>query len=438
MFEPLRARVRAALTAQGLRDLAGDLAVLLNTQVAGTALSFAVSLVLARMLGPGGLGVYAFATAILMILQPIAGGGLGTLANRELARRGPSGADGEALAGRLIGLSLYWSLTVAALLAVGAAVVDPGGSRALYLAVLVLPTAVVMETMGGVLSGQHRVRQSQAFTNPGKFGIFLILLGGVWAIGGGTADAEVALIALAAASAVVIALLYRASPVKPGLGRVVVPGRRGLLGLLRMSLPFAALAALHYLQRRIDIVMLGALMDDASVGQYQVAGRVADICALPAALVGALLAPRFAARVEARDRSDLRQLFWRGNFLAVGAGVGLFAVMVPLAPLLVRVAFGADYLPAVPALYVLAVGAVAMSVKSVSGMLMVMSGQERKVALVLVTSAVVNCVGNWLLIPVYGLVGAAASTAAVAAMTALGIVALVYRSRILGTPPGRG
>ncbi|MFW6089999.1 MAG: oligosaccharide flippase family protein, partial [Gemmatimonadota bacterium] len=55
-------------------------------RVSSAAVSLVVSILLARMLGPEGYGIYAFAYAVIMLLALPAQAGLPTLLVREVAR----------------------------------------------------------------------------------------------------------------------------------------------------------------------------------------------------------------------------------------------------------------------------------------------------------------------------------------------------------------
>jgi O-antigen/teichoic acid export membrane protein len=394
-----------------------------------------LSVLLARLLGPAGYGSYAFAIAVFTLLQPLAGGGLGTLATRELADTHLDAACKRQRMLHFLFAALSVALVVSGAFVATVALIDRPRLGLLALALLVVPGAVLSQTAGGLLSGQHRVRLAQILTNPVKLAIVLALLAPMAVlVGGGGWSPLVALAALGLSGWIVAGIAIAFSPLKPaGTGKL--PLRASSLGwLVRLSLPFAVVSTAQYLQGRVDVITLGLLATDAEVGHYQVAARMTMLVNLPATVVASLLAPRFSAAYTRGDAVGLSRNFRRGLVLSLGFALLAVAGIALVGDRLVAVVYGLAYTDSVAALYILAVGKLVMAAKAVAMVLLMMSRYERGVAAILTATALLNAAGNWALVPRYGIEGAATSTALAGILTVGAVFWLTHRSRILRRP----
>ena len=195
--------------------------------------------------------------------------------------------------------------------------------------------------------------------------------------------------------------------------RIDTAGERepGLLRrVVRYSIPTAATQASIVLDSKVDTILVGALMNPAAVGFYTLAAQVADIVIVPAESLGFTISPALGEQ-KAEERPDRAARIYESSLeyvllLYVPAAAGLVLVAEPA----VLTIFGAPYAGAIPALQVFGGLVVARGVHKVTGDGLDFLGLARVRAIARGAAATANFGLNLLLIPVYGVVGAAVAT----------------------------
>jgi len=215
-------------------------------------------------------------------------------------------------------------------------------------------------------------------------------------------------VAFALTAAVGVVVLYwrfvrrieAAEQREPGLLRRVV----------RYSVPTAATQASIVLDSKVDTILVGALMNPAAVAFYTLAAQVADIVVVPAESLGFTISPALGEQ-KAGDQPDRAARIYESSLeyvllLYVPAAAGLVLVAEPA----VLTIFGEPYAGAIPALQVFGGLVVARGVHKVTGDGLDFLGLARVRAVARGVAATANFGLNLLLIPIYGVVGAAVAT----------------------------
>lgn len=197
-----------------------------------------------------------------------------------------------------------------------------------------------------------------------------------------------------------VAMGYVMHPYRPTLS---LKAWRGLAGY---SLWTWLLSLVILIRERSDSLLLGRLMNTASVGFYSVG---AEIAALPTTeLIEPLGRAAFAGFAAGRHENvDLGETFLRligsAALLTLPAGVGLSLVAAPL----VALAFGPGWAPAVPVLRILALSSTVMVFGHLSQHLLSAHALLGRLVGITLTGAAVRVAFLGLFIPLYGLEGAA-------------------------------
>ncbi len=321
---------------------------LLTSNIGSAALSFLLSVLVARLLGETGLGVYAAALAWVFPLRLLAEFGLGTLLTRDLAAQPESAATLLHAAVRtqvVLGIALtvlLWS--AAPLLSQDAQVVQ--GLR------LSAPLLLI-EPFYGAFTALFRARQTMlpiAALNIGMLLAQVVLTAGVLLAGGGVLAALLVNVGTSAGQLAAAWGWYRAARAH---GRFTAPTAEDPTPvlravLLRRALPFAVAGVLAALQLRVGVLLLENLRGTAETGYYAAASRLVEaLRVLPNALFGVLL-PALAGLLA--TPAALARLFRRTLLLLAGFGLlaGLLGLL--LGHLLIEVVYGSAFLPAVPVL----------------------------------------------------------------------------------------
>lgn len=179
------------------------------------------------------------------------------------------------------------------------------------------------------------------------------------------------------------------------------------LYLLKESLPLLLSGAAVILYQRIDQVMIGKMLDDASVGYYATAGMfVGVILFLPQVLTQTVtpILIRIREQEESAIYAQKKEQFvgivvWLSILLSLGTCL--------LSYWLIALTYGQEYLAAVSVLQILSWKTVGMALGSSSGQIIIME-RIQKWAVIRNLMACVVCIGfNYLLIPRYGIIGSA-------------------------------
>ena len=392
------------------RALAGSGAV----HAAGLALAFLVGVQLARGLGVEAYGQYGIAMAAIAMAGIPGEFGLPRLVTREVAA---ASAHGDLP--RLFGVirwanrtALLFALAAALLLAFGAYLLA-GPSRspvaaAILIGALVVPLVALMKIRGAALQGLQFVVLAQVPFNLVRPLLLSVLLLALFVLlPDADAPAAMALNVVTAAAALVAAHFWLRSRLpRPRPADLAESGRDWLAS----AFPMALTDGIRVFQAQLIILLLGALMAADQVGLFRVAISSAIMAAAPLTLVGLVIAPTLASLHTEGDTRRLRMLTAR-SAQAMTAGVA--ALNLPLilfGPWLIALVFGEEYRPAYPALAVLCIGQLANAAFGPTASLLVMSRQERRVTRASAISLLAAAIAVLLLVPPFGLVGAAVAS----------------------------
>lgn len=400
---------RSGLVASSL----GSLAIKLSS----AGLVLALTIVLARSLGPSGYGLYAYVYALVWLLVVPAELGLPMLVVRETAA-----ARAHQAWGRIRGvwqwatrLALTLSLTIAILSGLALAVFAPHFSDeqlTTFAAGVVMATLMVLGNLtGAALRGLRHVLQGQFPDLVIRYALALafctvaaLLLGDAF-----TASLAMALHALAAGIALVAGrvMLARVRPVELGSAPPIRESREWL----QSTIPLALVAGTFLMHQQTDIVVLGLFVDEAQIGIYRVAVQTAGFLAFGLHAVNMVAAPQFARLHSLGDHDRLQRVVTTSARVTLAltalAVIGLVSVGRPV----IDLAFGVEYDAAYSPILILAIGQIFNAGSGSVVFLLNMTGHERLVVRVLGLAVVLNIGLNVGLIPLFGLNGAAAATA---------------------------
>lgn len=367
------------------------------------ALNFIAFVYLARTLGVENYGVLELAIAIQVYLLLAGDAGVELWATREAAR----GADAETLINRVVPIRLLLATFVFVALAVVLAVTQPSpeypGLRRLVLlfGLSVLPQALGLKWL---FIGREKMSRAAAGLIVAQIAFSLAVLLVVR-----TPDAvvwvPVVRVVADAAMAGYFWWLYRASH-----GRFTPRFTlRGAGALMRPALVLGASGALALLSFNFDSIMLGMMKDAAAVGWYGAAYKpVTVVLAMPVTYFVGLFPA--LSRTHHQDRDEFRRIVLGSLRLAA-----LFAVPVGvcgtfLAGPIINLLFGAQYGPSVDAFRVLTWAAVLVILRGTFRQAL-NAAERHDLDLRCATIATgLNILLNLVLIPRYGIVGAASAT----------------------------
>jgi O-antigen/teichoic acid export membrane protein len=386
-------------------------------QAANRFLALALGIVLARLLGPDGYGVYAYAFAIMSLLMVVAEAGVPTLLMREVAASQVR-EEWELLSGALHRGFQFVALTAMTVSSLGLLLLwwlaDNVSAMVLYttaLMLLVLPVAALCKTVAHVLQGLNKVVVGQAvdmLIRPLLVLVFVAVLFVGWPQ---QQLPQVAMAAQLLGSLIVLFIGVRVlMRFLPGQIFEVAPSYKSRLWL-KSALPFTLIGGAMIINTQADIIMIGWFLNSESVGVYRVVSQGALMMTFILQAASAVLRPSFAKFYAAGNLRHLDNLYQKSTRVIMISTLPIVIAFVVMGGEILGFVFGSKYVVGASALAILAVGYFANISFGAIGSLMQMIGQEKSTAFFLWVTSVFNVILNLLLIPLFGLNGAAIATA---------------------------
>lgn len=210
------------------------------------------------------------------------------------------------------------------------------------------------------------------------------------------------------ASAFGIGLIYKRyyrnttpSPtVESGLTRRIVE--------YNIPLTFTGLAG--RLDKQVDTILVGFFLNPTAVSFYVISKQVVGFIEMPAATVGFATSPTYGKQKASNQLQEAARMFEKSLvstlLLYMPAAAGLVIVAAPA----IELVFGSSYVGATPVLQVLSIYALLLAVTKILDHPLDYLGRARSRAVVKGVASVSNVLLNILLIPIFGVVGAAVAT----------------------------
>ena len=194
----------------------------------------------------------------------------------------------------------------------------------------------------------------------------------------------------------------------------------------KVALPLMLFSGSHMLLSQTDTLMIGAFLSAKEVGIYSAALKTSSWVPFILSSVNAISAPMISSLYAQGDRLSLQQLVstiarWM-FYPALATAVGLMGFAEPILQL-----FGSEFVAAKGALMILILGQLVNVGAGSVGYLMTMTGHQTQSALVMLVSALVNVILNFIGIHFLGIVGAALATSFSMAMWNIWLYILVAR-----------
>jgi len=371
-------------------------------------LSFAFSVLVVRHLGAESYGQYAAILAFGTLFVFLADLGLSPFLVREIAfsRVRPDGhAANEALYSNVLGLRIALSvLTALVVIAAGWLTNRPMPVLAgIALGTLGLIMYGGQGTADAVLAGNERLDLSSTTRVANQ--VLFVAVGALalW-LGTGYFGLIVANLAGVALMTWGCFRAVRSLGIQPRRPQVQL-----WPGLVRQALPFGVIAFALGLSYKFDSVLLNLYRGDAETGYYAAAYSLVFSGVVLSNIVNTALYPSLS-RAAATAPSILPSIYDRALRYLMVIALPISAGMWLLADQLVQQLFTPTYMPAVAALQVVIWTVPLMFASEFLGYIVVIQGREGRVAQALLLSTTFNVALNLILIPRFGLIGAAVMT----------------------------
>ncbi len=396
---------------------------LASGEAAARLVAFGTTVYLARTLGPDTYGVVAVAAGVMLYLSQIADSGV-ELAGMTEASAGPARVNAV-----LSGMLRHRLRVAAVLLFVLAPACawfmpQPDG-QVLALSVFGLPAVAL--SVRWVYLGLQRPQPVAVSRIAGDVVTAVVTL----ALVRGPRDVLGAPVAVVVGGLVATVLLLRGLPAL-GVHLRRVDDEASVSALLRRGRRLVLFTLLGLVLYNVDLLMLRVLAGEAAAGYYAAAYVLISFCAnLTIAYSHTVLPALAGGAAPASSTADTY----------ASALVTAWAVTMPvavggalIAPLIVQVLFGPAYAAGAAALQVLVLAVPIGALREIAVASLIARHREQALLRVNIVATLVNVSLNLVLIPRFGLVGAAWATV-VSEAVRLGVALVAARRVIPGATP---
>ncbi len=416
-------------------------AVAFGLKMAATLFGFLNQIVLARILGAGGVGEILLALTVVKISTQIAKFGM----EEAMMRFIPLYID-RGDAGRLRGtirfalsFSLLISILFIALVLIFSKFISinifhsEGLLKLLPVVVVAIPVLAIRDVIGGILKGYKdtfRALVPENFVSPFfRLVIFLLLI----LKGASPFYAIVAFVSaeILAASLSIKFLLDRLS----GTGRAGQRVERKKIIGVAYTIIFTSMSVLLYTQA--DIWILGMFTPTDTVGIYGISAKLVLLVYFPMMAFSAIVPPLISSIHTSGNLQELRKVVSESTRWILSMAMPVVLILLLEGKLVLRYAYGPEFEAGYAVLVILTAGQLIKAGSGLIGGILQMTGEHRIYMKINIIWGVLNIILNIFLVPRFGMIGAAAATAFCLSMIDIICIFVVYkRLSILTLPKG--
>lgn len=384
-------------------------------KISSTGLGLLTNILLARLLGKAGLGVYIYALAwVNLLVVP------STLGFRKLMVREVAVCKTKSLWGEFNGLvkwTNYFTFFLSSCIAllvffVSRMIIDNADSTihsALAIALFLLPIKSLTIIRTSILQGLNKIVKSQLPELLFAPILSLVFIGLVYAFSG--SKLSVNFILISRVTAFYVAFYIGSQWLKQSLPNIVKQSQPKFYARKWMSaaIPLMFLEGMRTIHHQTDALMLGAMQGPEAVGVYSVLSKGVMLVVFILGAVDTALSPLIAKLYTLGDINKLQKIVTKSSrtVFIVSSLITLIFIFFGHWFLLL---FGQEFVEGRTALNILCIGKMLGALTTSSTFLLTMTGHERHVMVSAIASSSLNLVLNFLFIPKWGIEGAALAT----------------------------
>tara|TARA_B100000315_G_scaffold256320_1_gene301964 strand:- start:2889 stop:4313 length:1425 start_codon:yes stop_codon:yes gene_type:complete len=374
-----------------------NIKILTAAQIIASVAGLFSSALLARALGTDGFGVLGFGTAFLSLLGIAASLSTDTYGTRQIAR---NPIEAGTIASPILGLRLTLSVLAYAVFIVIVLTLDRNQTEKTVLLVQAGGIFVSVFILDFVFQGLERM----GINGLRQISTALITLICIYLFVRAPDDLLTAAIIPVAAGSIAVGVIwfYARSNIN---GIKLSFARDRWRQILAVSLPMAVSGVMHTIIFNTDAVMLGLMSTNEQTGLYVSAFKIVGLTMIPAGLLIAPFFPSLSAGWEDQQTRFDRSRTFAISVLIVSLPLVVFIAIYP--ELILRTLFGQAYSGAGTTLLILMASMAVMHLRIIYGHPLVAWNEERFHMVATLIGAALNVMLNFILIPDYGIVGAA-------------------------------
>jgi O-antigen/teichoic acid export membrane protein len=406
MIEPL---------SDSLRKIARGTGIALGGTFLALLLGFVTRLIIARYGSEADYGVYSLAIVIMTFATTLVSLGLPDGVARYIAYFRARGETAKARGITTVSLQLAvaFSILISLVLFFGAGYISsnifhmPGLGLALKALAIGLPFFTATNILISTFRGFDRM-EPQAYFQYVLFNILFLLLVSILVMLHLSFANLFYAYAISLILTFVAMLVYTVKKLPQPLTLSVWQSNAAIRKeLIIFSLPVLATAVLATIILWLNILVLGYFKTPEAVGLYNAASPLAKFISDPLALMLLIYTPVASGLCSQNMMDELRRSYIISTKWIVSLTLPFFLVLFLFPEAVLNLFFGPPYMSAAPALRILSLGLIISNFLGPNQSILLAMGQSRFMMWTALVVAIISVILNIILIPPFGIVGAA-------------------------------
>ena len=393
----------------------------------GSLFRYSFVLIIARLLGPLYLGIFSLGLAIMRIAEVIGKAGLDNGVLKYVSENYREKKDDQIreIISSSIKIGIILSLLISVILIILSKwlAIDYFSSNNILRNVLVCNAIAIPFSNSMIIIASatqaFKLLKYKAFV----INIFVPLLNVIFLFIGLQYSNQVAIsvpILLSSILGFILIAVFLQNLISININNIIRAPFR--LDLIKFSYPLMFVTIIGTVMHWMDIYMLSFFFDNTTVGMYQPAARTAGLLRIVLIAFMGIFSPMISELYAKNDRKEMQHLYkliirW---VMTIASPLFLLIIIFPKKVLLL---FGPEYQGSHIILSVLTISVLIQSFIASSGHTLMMTGYSKINFVNSVIILIINLLFNFILIPVYGGLGAAIAT--LISMLSLGLIRLI-------------
>lgn len=374
-------------------------------QILTYILSFATTVILARTLNPDGFGILTFAGSFISYFAILASFGINGMAVPELTK------DKEIQLTKINKiLSFKIVLTIISFLLL--LVILPFINKPAVIKLTILTSGISLFISSISIEWVFTAMQEMKFISISNiinsFLYALLIVIGIWIFG----NQRIYIIPIFSVIASAVANIYLFLKLNKKIKYKYNFNIKfnDFKYLILQSYPFLFSGVFALFNTNIDMLIIGFVGTGTQLGLYSCAYKFVGLCTTLAAFIYRPVYPIFSKSFYDKDYNLLDKTLNQIRRIIYIIALPIASVTVLLSKDILKLFFGEKYIDAWIPLIILMIFVALYYVREIYGYALMAWGQQKKYMKIVMYSSTVNIVGNLVLIPVFGIIGASVAT----------------------------
>lgn len=389
----------------GLKQLGKNTSLTLGRQLLTALLGLITVILLARLLGPGGNGIYQMVFLLPTMIVTLSNLGIGPATVYYVARKDyplKTIISANLILGLIIS-AIACIIAVILVLFFGDKIFPAIPIRLLLIVILIIPISLLQSYLLTIFQGLQDFKVFNLISIVPQGVILLLVVLGVWILDGGV-KAAIAANMLGSIVALSITLYY----LKPYLDFRVIADRGYIFNALNYGIKAHLSNIMAFLNERLDMFLVNGFLNPAAVGIYSIAVQIVEKLWMLSQSVSTVILPRIS---ELKDEEEIRkQLTPLISRWVLMTTLVLSVLLAFIAPYLIPLLFGKGFVNSGTALQIMLPGIVLGSASRVLSNDFAARGRPEINTYLAIITLSINVAGNLIMIPKMGINGAALAT----------------------------